>query len=81
MTVTPIMGEAFHFKVSSRSRPGVEHYANWLHVTCSCETFSYKNREHKERTGKNYVCAHLLAAKESCWEEILEHTREQLLSQ
>lgn len=81
MTVTPIMGEAFHFKVSSRSRPGHDHFCNWLHVTCTCETFSYKNREHRERTGKNYVCAHLLAAKDQCWDEMLEDVRTQLLSQ
>ena len=81
MKVTPIMGEVFHFQVESRSRPNHHHFANWLTVTCTCEQWAYKNREHLERTGKNYVCAHLQAAKDSCWEEIVEHTKEQLLTQ
>lgn len=81
MTVIPIMGEPFHFTVSSRSNPTAHHFCNWLHVTCSCQSFAYKNREHRERTGKNYVCAHLEAAKNQCWNEMLEDVREQLLAQ
>ena len=81
MKVTPIMGEAFHFQVQSRTNENQVHFVNWLHVTCSCPSFAYKNREHKGRTGKNYVCAHLQAAKDHTWEEIIEHTKEQLLAQ
>jgi len=81
MTVTPILGEPFHFQVSSRSRPGHIHYAHWLNgPSCSCETFSYKNREHLAKTGKNYVCAHLQAAKDQCWDEMIENVKEQLLA-
>lgn len=80
MTVIPILGDPFHFKVSSRSRPDHEHFANWLHVTSSCETFSFKNRAHRDSTGKNYVCAHLQAAKDQCWDEMLVNVREQLLT-
>jgi hypothetical protein len=81
MKVEAIMGQPFEFTVSSRSNPTAVHYCNWLEVTCSCPGFSFKNREHRGRTGKNYVCAHLQAAKDHCWEEILEHTREELLAQ
>jgi len=80
MTSTPIMGEPFHFQVTSRSRPGHIHYANWLRVTCSCEQWGYKNREHLAKTGSNYVCPHLECAKETCWLELLESVREQLLA-
>lgn len=75
------MGEPFHFTVSSRSRPNHFHYCHWLNgPTCTCETWSYKNREHKERTGKNFVCVHLQAAKDSCWDDMIENVKEQLLS-
>lgn len=78
MTVKPVVGQPFVFEVSSRSRPGVVHLVNWLRVDCSCETWAYKKREHKEATGKNYVCAHMEASRDHCWNEILEHTREQV---
>jgi hypothetical protein len=78
MTVTEIQSQPFCFEVSSRSRPGLKHTVNWLRRDCTCETFSYKNRECRETTGKNYLCPHLIASKDHCWETILAHTREQL---
>lgn len=81
MTVTPIMGEAFRFSVSSRSKPSAPpHTADWLRETCTCDGWSFRNRKHLAKHGRNYHCAHLLAAKDACFDEILTHTREQLLS-
>ncbi len=81
MKVEAIMGQPFQFQVQSRTNESQVHFVNWLHCTCSCASFSFKNREHRGRTGKNYVCAHLAAAKDHCWETILDHTRTELLAQ
>ena len=81
MTVTPIQGQPFRFQVSSRSRVGHFHIVDWLEPSCSCETFAYKNRSHLETTGKPYLCGHLLAAREQCWDDILEDVRSRELTQ
>jgi len=80
MKVTPITGRPFCFYVESRSG-GDDRFVDWLEESCTCPDWGMKQRAHREKTGTPYICAHLEAAKNHCWNEILEHTKEQLLAQ
>lgn len=40
-----------------------------------------KNRTHFAQHGTNLICAHLQAAKDHAWAEMIENVREQLLAQ
>lgn len=75
MTVSPIQGRPFCFHVSSRS--GAEdRFVDWLNVSCTCPDWGMKNTRHRREHGTNFVCAHLTAAKDFTWQEILDHTKE-----
>lgn len=82
MKVTPVMGRPFAFYVQSRSG-GEDRFVDWLNQppTCTCPDWGMRQRTHFMETGKPYLCDHLTESREHCWNEILEHTREQTLSQ
>ena len=82
MKVTAIMGRQFCFFVSSRSG-GEDRMVDWLNdpPSCTCPAWGMKQRAHHQNTGLPYLCAHLKAARNHSWLEIVEHSKEQLLSQ
>ena len=87
MKVTPIMNRPFVWLVDSRSEPGTQHTVSWLGdsmdsgPTCSCRQWAMKNRQHFSQHGTNFLCAHLIAAKDQSWLEMIESVKEQLLAQ
>jgi hypothetical protein len=86
MKIEPILGRPFCWQVQSQSAPSTYHLVNWLGdslaggPTCSCTSWAMNNRR-AQQEGKPFLCRHLLAAKEHCWQELLESVREQILSQ
>lgn len=85
--VTPIMGRPFVWLVDSRSEEGVQHTVSWLGdsldsgPTCSCRAWAMRNRAHFAQHGKNYLCPHLILAKDKAWDEMVEEIKTQLLAQ
>lgn len=80
MTIEPIYGSPFTYRVSSDSRPGESYITDLLQGVCSCPNWVCRQHHYKATTGKQLVCKHQRAAKEYAMEEILEHARETLLS-
>ena len=83
MKATPIQGEPFRFLVSSRSKDGHDHVVDWMGdpPSCSCSSYAYGNRKHMLEHGTPYLCAHLKAARDQCWLEIIEDAKEKILEQ
>ncbi len=81
------MGRPFIWKVQSRSDPSLEHTVSWVGDSmdsgpvCTCKQWAMKNRKHFAQHGENFICAHLQAAKDTAWREMIESVKEQLLAQ
>jgi hypothetical protein len=82
MNIREIPGEALTWWIDSRSEPGKQHRVDWLSTTpnCTCNSWSMKRRAHLEQTGKPYLCAHLIACRDHCWDKMREDIRDQILS-
>jgi len=71
----------FCYWVESRSRPGHEHYVNWLEESCSCEQYAFNNRKWMMAHPRPFVCEHMDGCREMEWNEIVDHSRDQLLKE
>ena len=83
MKAVPIQGEPFRFQVSSRSKDGHAHVVDWLAnpPSCSCNAYAYNARNHFLEHGTPYLCAHLITARNQCWLEIIDDTKQKILAE
>lgn len=71
-----ILGEPGRLWVKSATNPEQEHLCDLLEHSCSCPSWTCRNKKYRELYGHNFTCRHIRIAREGFLDEILTSLRQ-----